>query len=83
MANFGLIHFMFKHRKNIIPNHDNMGILSEEKIKEIDQKQVFSFKYAGQHGDIFTSYWPSLEKAKKAKLELEEQGYDVSNISIK
>ena len=74
---------MFRQKKNDIPSHDNMGTLSQEKIKQIEEKQVYFIKYTGQHGDMITSYWPTLEKAMKAKQDLEDQGYDVSKISNK
>lgn len=82
MINPSLIQTMFAPKENNLPNND-IETLSKEKIKQIDEKQVFSFKYTGQHGDVITSYWPSLKKAMKAKKVLEEQGYDVSKISSK
>ena len=74
------IHHMNTHKNSDIPIHENIDTLSQDKIKQIEEKQVYSFKYTGQHGDIITSYWPTLEKAMKAKQELEDQGYDVSKI---
>ena len=83
MANLDLSYTMIAPKNNDIRNHDNFETLSKEKIKQIEEKQVFSFKYTGQHGDKITSYWPTLEKAMKAKQVLEDQGYDVSKISNK
>ena len=74
---------MLESRKNGTPYIEGLGNFSQEEIKKIEEKPVFSFKYTGQHGDIITSYWPTLEKAMKAKQELEDQGYDVSKISNK
>ena len=72
---------MLESRKNGIPYIEGLGNFSQEEIKKIEEKQVYSFKYTGQHGDQITSSWPTLETATKAKQKLEEQGYDVSKIS--
>ena len=79
MTDLKLFHYMFTTKKDI-SNSNNFGNISTDKLKKIEQKQVYSLKYTGQHGDVIRSYWPTLEKAMKAKKELESQGYTVSKI---
>ena len=54
MDNLRLWHTMFANKKNNFKNHENEENLSDDKIKQIEEKHVYSFKYTGQHGDIIT-----------------------------
>ena len=40
MANLKHIQNMYPHKKNDIQNHDSMETLSEDKIKQIEEKQA-------------------------------------------
>ena len=54
--------------------------ISEQKLKEIEEKTVFAIWYADENGDEITSYWSSQIKAETERKSLQEHGYTVSDV---
>ena len=54
--------------------------ISEQKLKEIEEKAVFAIWYTDENGDEITSYWSSLNKAQNERKSLQEHGYTVSDV---
>jgi len=56
------------------------SLISEKKLKEIEEKTVFAIWYADENGDEITSYWSSKIKAETERKSLQEHGYTVSDV---
>jgi len=56
------------------------SLISEKKLKEIEEKTVFAIWYADENGDEITSYWSSQIKAETERKSLQEHGYTVSDV---
>ena len=54
--------------------------LSEQKLKEIEEKAVYAVWYTDENGDEITSYWSSQDKAEAERKSLQEHGYTVSEV---
>ena len=55
--------------------------ISEQKLKEIEERAVFAIWYRDENGDEITSYWSSQNKAETERKNLQEHGYTVSDVS--
>lgn len=54
--------------------------ISEQNLKKIDEKAVYTISYSDENGDEITSYWSSKKKADEEQKSLKEHGYTVSRI---
>jgi hypothetical protein len=54
--------------------------LSEQHLKEIEEKAVFALWYTDENGDEVTSYWSRKDKAEQERKSLQEHGYTVSEV---
>ena len=66
-------------RKKLYEGISSLSI-SEQKLKEIEEKTVFAIWYADENGDEITSYWSSQNKAETERKNLQEHGYTVSDV---
>jgi len=67
------------HRRKFYEGTSSSRI-SEQKLKEIEEKTVFAIWYADENGDEITSYWSSQIKADTERKSLQEHGYTVSDV---
>ena len=66
-------------RKKLYEGTSSLRI-SDQKLKEIEEKAVYAIWYTDENGDEITSYWSSQSKAETERKNLQEHGYTVSDV---